>query len=317
VHVLATSVTSRKLKSRAIAGLLAATFVALALAPSAGAATATGGTTPTYGGTSYAMRAYITGLQCLSNCSATSALALGTRPLSIPENSVLKVRGVRMTGVRLVVFTGRYGTADDVRVVPKAVGRLSVDVVVPSRANSGRIVTYSGPRLYSTPSRQYLTITRSPISPQGLIWPLASRLITSPFCERRSYESCHPGIDIATPEGTYLHASATGRVRIADSEGGYGNYICIAHATITTCYAHLSVISVTVGQLVQQNQIIGRSGCTGNCTGPHLHFETRTGTADWSPVANPLNYLPAGARYARASSSGSSPQDYDLPVYGT
>jgi murein DD-endopeptidase MepM/ murein hydrolase activator NlpD len=123
-----------------------------------------------------------------------------------------------------------------------------------------------------------------------LIWPVNGP-ITSPFCERRAWESCHPGIDIGVPSGTPIRAAAAGRVALLQSEaasGGYGNFTCIQHTgAMATCYAHQSAFRVSLGQHVSQGQVIGISGCTGRCFGPHLHFEVRINGA----VTNPLNYL--------------------------
>jgi murein DD-endopeptidase MepM/ murein hydrolase activator NlpD len=119
------------------------------------------------------------------------------------------------------------------------------------------------------------------------IWPVNGP-ITSPFCESRAWESCHPGIDIAVPTGTPIRAADGGRVAIAGWVGGYGNYTCIQHtASLSTCYGHQSVLKVSVGSQVKQGQIIGLSGSTGHSTGPHLHFEVRVNGA----VTNPMNYL--------------------------
>jgi murein DD-endopeptidase MepM/ murein hydrolase activator NlpD len=120
-----------------------------------------------------------------------------------------------------------------------------------------------------------------------LIWPVNGP-ITSPFCESRPWEACHPGIDIGVPEGTPIHAADSGRVSIAGWVSGYGNYTCIQHtATLSTCYGHQSRIMVHVGQGVSQGQVIGLTGCTGLCFGPHLHFEVRINGS----VVNPVNYL--------------------------
>jgi murein DD-endopeptidase MepM/ murein hydrolase activator NlpD len=119
------------------------------------------------------------------------------------------------------------------------------------------------------------------------IWPV-NGTITAPFCEKRSWEACHPGMDIAVPTGTPIRAADGGTVRIAGWTGGYGNYTCIQHtATLSSCYGHQSVLKVHVGQHVSQGQIIGLSGSTGFSTGPHLHFEARINGA----VTNPMNYL--------------------------
>jgi murein DD-endopeptidase MepM/ murein hydrolase activator NlpD len=121
----------------------------------------------------------------------------------------------------------------------------------------------------------------------ALIWPVSGP-ITSPFCERRSWEACHPGIDIGVGSGTPIRAAQTGQVVLAGPQGGYGNFTCIAHSKVlSTCYAHQSQILVDVGQVVQQGEVIGRSGCTGLCFGAHLHFEVRIN----GHVVNPLDYL--------------------------
>jgi murein DD-endopeptidase MepM/ murein hydrolase activator NlpD len=119
------------------------------------------------------------------------------------------------------------------------------------------------------------------------IWPVNGP-ITAPFCERRAWEACHPGIDIGVPSGTPIHAADSGTVRIAASYGGYGNYTCIQHTgSLSTCYGHQSAFAVGAGQSVSQGQVIGYVGCTGLCFGAHLHFEVRVNGS----VVDPLGYL--------------------------
>jgi murein DD-endopeptidase MepM/ murein hydrolase activator NlpD len=121
----------------------------------------------------------------------------------------------------------------------------------------------------------------------AFVWPVNGP-ITSPFCERRSWEACHPGIDIGVGTGTPIRAASTGQVVLAGPQGGYGNFTCVAHnRSLSTCYAHQSQILVTVGQVVRQGEVIGRVGCTGLCFGSHLHFEVRVN----GQVRNPLDYL--------------------------
>jgi murein DD-endopeptidase MepM/ murein hydrolase activator NlpD len=124
----------------------------------------------------------------------------------------------------------------------------------------------------------------------GLIWPVNGP-ITSPFCESRAWESCHPGIDIGVPAGTPIRAAAAGRVVLMQPEsasGGYGNFTCIQHtASMSTCYAHQSRFGTSMGANVSQGQVIGYSGCTGRCFGDHLHFEVRINGS----VVNPMGYL--------------------------
>lgn len=129
-----------------------------------------------------------------------------------------------------------------------------------------------------------------PKGSKGMIWPVTGP-ITSPFCERRSYEACHPGIDIGVPEGTPIHAAAAGRVVLmqpTSASGGYGNYTCIQHtATLSSCYAHQSRFGTTAGASVSQGQVIGYVGNTGHSFGAHLHWEVRINGA----ITNPLNYV--------------------------
>lgn len=134
--------------------------------------------------------------------------------------------------------------------------------------------------------------TAGPIKPGsgGLIWPVNGP-ITSPFCESRAWESCHPGIDIGVPAGTPIRAAAAGKVVLmqsAGASGGYGNFTCIQHTgALSTCYAHQSRFGTSLGAHVSQGQVIGYVGCTGRCFGDHLHFETRVNGS----VVNPMNYL--------------------------
>ncbi len=126
----------------------------------------------------------------------------------------------------------------------------------------------------------------------GMIWPVEGP-IASGFGPRdigAGYEF-HPGIDIAVPEGTPIHAALSGTVAFTEPEassGGYGNYTCIDHGGgLSTCYAHQSRFAVTAGQSVSQGEVIGYTGCTGYCLGPHLHFEVRI----FGEVTDPMGYL--------------------------
>jgi murein DD-endopeptidase MepM/ murein hydrolase activator NlpD len=123
-------------------------------------------------------------------------------------------------------------------------------------------------------------------SAAGLIWPVQGP-ITSPFGPR--WGGFHPGIDIGVPEGTPIHAAAAGTVIYCGWESGYGNLVVIDHHNgLATAYGHQSRIEVSCNESVEQGQVIGLSGCTGFCTGPHLHFEVRV---NGSPV-DPIGYLP-------------------------
>ncbi|HEX2042058.1 MAG TPA: peptidoglycan DD-metalloendopeptidase family protein [Acidimicrobiales bacterium] len=120
----------------------------------------------------------------------------------------------------------------------------------------------------------------------GLIWP-ASGPVNSPFGPR--WGRMHTGIDIGAPSGSAIRAAKGGTVISAGYNGGYGLAVVIDHGGgLTTLYGHCSSISVGDGASVSQGQTIGAVGCTGSCTGPHLHFETRVG----GTPQNPMNYLP-------------------------
>jgi murein DD-endopeptidase MepM/ murein hydrolase activator NlpD len=121
-------------------------------------------------------------------------------------------------------------------------------------------------------------------SASGFIWPVAGT-VTSGFGYR--WGRLHEGIDIAAPSGTAVHAAASGTIIYAGGLGGYGNIVVIDHGGgLSTAYAHLSSIWVAGGS-VSQGQAIGAVGCTGSCTGPHLHFEVRVNGS----AVDPLGYL--------------------------
>jgi murein DD-endopeptidase MepM/ murein hydrolase activator NlpD len=127
--------------------------------------------------------------------------------------------------------------------------------------------------------------------------------VTSPYGPRGGRN--HDGMDIAAPTGTPVRAAACGTVSLAGQQSGYGNIVCITHTSqFSTCYAHLSRFGTTNGAQVQQGQVIGYVGCTGSCTGPHVHFETRVN----GQAQNPSTYLSGGSSIPgkRATVAGTS-----------
>ncbi|MFJ9599857.1 transglycosylase family protein [Streptomyces althioticus] len=104
----------------------------------------------------------------------------------------------------------------------------------------------------------------------------------------------HTGVDFPVPTGTPVKSVGAGTVVAAGWEGSFGYQVVVRHADGRySQYAHLSAISVKNGQSVGAGQRLGRSGSTGNSSGPHLHFEVRTGPGFGSDV-DPLAYLRAG-----------------------
>jgi murein DD-endopeptidase MepM/ murein hydrolase activator NlpD len=86
----------------------------------------------------------------------------------------------------------------------------------------------------------------------------------------------HEGVDFEAPVGTPVRAAGGGTVVHAGPGANYGNLVIIDHGDgLTTRYAHLSAVQVSVGQQVPRGQVIGAVGMTGEVTGPQLHFEVR------------------------------------------
>ena len=122
--------------------------------------------------------------------------------------------------------------------------------------------------------------------------------LRGPLHERFGYARgrLHAGIDVAVLGTTSVRAAlpgvvtATGYLR---NYSGYGNVVRIRHDSgVATMYAHLASAEVRVGDRVQGGQVIARAGCTGSCTGPHLHFEVRVR----GRLVDPLRFLPNALR---------------------
>jgi len=95
----------------------------------------------------------------------------------------------------------------------------------------------------------------------------------------RGYTPAHPGIDLAAPKGTPIYAANGGVVIFSGwNSYGYGNMVAIIHGPNMTVYGHMDQLpSVGCGQWVDAGGLIGVVGSTGNSSGPHLHFEIRSG----------------------------------------
>ena len=124
------------------------------------------------------------------------------------------------------------------------------------------------------------------VSNSGMVWP-ASGPVTSGFGTR--WGRLHSGIDIGAGYGASIQAAMDGTVILAGYNGGYGNCVVIDHGGgFSTLYGHMSSIGTSEGESVDAGDFIGEVGSTGNSTGPHLHFETRSG----GEAQNPMRYLP-------------------------
>ncbi|MFJ8969688.1 LysM peptidoglycan-binding domain-containing M23 family metallopeptidase [Streptomyces sp. wa1064] len=123
--------------------------------------------------------------------------------------------------------------------------------------------------------------------------PLASANVTTQYrASGASWSSgYHTGSDFQAASGTPVLAIGPGTVVSAGNSGSYGNEVVIKHEDgMYSQYAHQTSLNVSVGQTVTGGQQIGLSGSTGNSTGPHLHFEVRTGPSYGSDV-DPIAYL--------------------------
>ena len=137
----------------------------------------------------------------------------------------------------------------------------------------------------------------------GFICPLKSySRISSEYGWRKNPVSgvnkLHAGIDMAAGGGTPIYAAASGYVQVAGwSSGGYGNYVIIYHGKMSdgnqysTLYGHMRSVATSAGKYVQQGEIIGYVGSTGNSTGNHLHLEVWKGGSKANAV-NPRGYIP-------------------------
>ena len=129
-------------------------------------------------------------------------------------------------------------------------------------------------------------------NPGGYIWPVDSRYITSTVGGRASPggigSTNHKGTDIGRVGYTSpVYASKAGTVIVSQYSSSYGNYVVISHGSgNTTLYAHMSSRKVSVGQYVNQGDVIGITGSTGNSTGPHLHFEVTENGVRVNPLSD-------------------------------
>ena len=329
--------TSKIIVAGSITAALLATSASIASAASASAA---GGTTPpasgavaapATGGVGFSDPPVIQQIACRKLCSAAASVrARKANSVVVRETGRIAIKGRKLSDTTTVVFLGGAGSADDVSIAPLKFGATSLTVDVPTTAGNGSIQLIDAKGQASRASRQALVVLHYKKTSGGLVfgekppverrtdtsevlrWPVNGP-ITSPFGPR--WGRMHNGIDIGVPSGTPIHAAAAGRVIMASSQGGYGNFTCLKHVTIITCYAHQSAFKTTVGAYVQKGEVIGLVGNTGHSFGAHLHFEVRTGDLSGVYSATPVNavpYLPARGSFS--SYTPGRPMDFDLPL---
>jgi murein DD-endopeptidase MepM/ murein hydrolase activator NlpD len=219
----------------------------------------------------------------------TLELRYGRRAYRMPVKA--GTRRIVVDGARLGLRAGTRGRT--VRIVVRltdGAGNVTLNrprVAIPSRSRASR-----SPR---TPAPTPTPPTTAPPAPTedggggtspgatgSWPWPLAG-VVTSEFGLR--WGRLHQGIDIAAPTGTPIHPAAPGTVTFVGQLDGYGNLVIVTHdGGIRTYYAHMSRFGgFEVGSSVTHLDTIGEVGCTGSCTGPHLHFETRVADTPRNP----------------------------------
>ena len=180
-----------------------------------------------------------------------------------------------------------------IKIGPVSISRSGVSL-------SAGATTVAGREFYNTVARPLVELQAG----QSFVFPLAAPSpITSLFGWRwhpihHDYRF-HSGTDLGAPQGTPILATQAGQVSVADYLGGYGLTVILRHNdnTLESRYAHMSHMLVQPGEWVEQGEVIGLVGSTGNSTGPHLHFELRQLTSQgWSAI-NPDDVL----RYALAN----------------
>lgn len=124
----------------------------------------------------------------------------------------------------------------------------------------------------------------------SFMWPVDGGYVS---CHINGYKG-HTGMDIAAPKGTNIRASMSGRViKAVKQTTNYGYHIMIDHGNgVQTLYAHCSKLLVSVGDYVEQGEVIAKVGSTGRSTGNHCHFEIRIN----GQYKNPANYIGSSYR---------------------
>ncbi|MFE7358265.1 peptidoglycan DD-metalloendopeptidase family protein [Streptomyces sp. NPDC057543] len=160
------------------------------------------------------------------------------------------------------------------------------------------LVKKSAPAKVSTVTESKTSAPAARSNSSGYAHPVPGNHTTGYRASGSNWSSgSHTGIDFPVFTGTSVKSITSGTVVTAGWGGAYGNQVVIKHADgHYSQYGHLSSISVSAGQSVSTGQQVGLSGATGNATGPHLHFEVRTGPAYGSDI-NPIAFLASHGIY--------------------
>jgi murein DD-endopeptidase MepM/ murein hydrolase activator NlpD len=137
------------------------------------------------------------------------------------------------------------------------------------------VLLVSAPTAYAVPDGDLRTYLEH-LEPLALDWPAAGT-VTDGYGPR--WGRMHVGIDIGILNSLDVTAAASGTVMqtgYLPGYEGYGNVVLVDVGDgYSTLYAHLSAADVALGKWVDAGTRVGTAGCTGSCTGTHLHFELR------------------------------------------
>ncbi len=183
----------------------------------------------------------------------------------------------------------------------------------------------ASPARWTPPPRSSAKPPPAIVSRHQFVWPARGEL-TSRYGWRRRARRHHAGIDIGAPWGSPIVAAMAGTVRYSGWYHAYGRTVILDHENgITTLYGHASKLLVRTGQRVAAGQPIAKIGCTGRCTGPHLHFEIRlngralnplsVSLVDSLPVPTPKAAAPAkpAAQSKAPAAQSKAPQTASIP----
>ncbi|WP_273777698.1 MULTISPECIES: M23 family metallopeptidase [unclassified Acinetobacter] len=166
------------------------------------------------------------------------------------------------------IAKGSYSQPEDIDIP----ARTKVSVTL--REKSVELNNQSLAKKYS--SNTSTRYTANGISSWLIAHPLPSARVSSTYGGRvmGGKAENHSGLDLAAPSGTPIYATGPGVVTKSGWGNGYGQYVEINHGNgYLTRYAHASRLLVSVGERVNAGDQIANVGCTGRCTGPHLHYE--------------------------------------------
>lgn len=224
--------------------------------------------------------------------TVTSSLFAATDAAGLPDNVASQLATIFGTWIDFhsdlrkgdrfnVVYEAIYEEGN-----PVSAGRILAAEFI-NNGERHAVVLYRGP----SGKEQYYSDDGKSLQQGFLRSPLAFSRVSSNFGRRvhpvHGGWRDHNGTDFAAPVGTPIMATSDGTIEFIGTQRGFGNLIVLKHRNdITTHYAHLNGFAKGLGkgQSVSQGDVIGYVGCTGWCTGPHLHYEVHLKKVPANPM---------------------------------